>query len=164
MIGRVDMSRPVSQGTFAAMVGVSQFTVSGLVAAGVLKRGASARAWLLAYTSRLRSDEFNRRLALQDAFEGKSIASFQEWYAKRRKDEQNAGLGAQEAVRNYLDEISKTATQSSKPWAIAALARGRADEPPHGQGLRRQEAGRPDHCGVLRLQVIRPIMQQALGG
>jgi hypothetical protein len=86
-------------------------------------------------------DEFNRRLALQDDFESRSIESYQAWYVKRAKDEQNAGLGAQEAVKNYLDEIGKT-----------------------GKGFDAKKLVNQIIAEFLRLQVIRPIMQQALGG
>jgi len=44
----------ITQAEFAAVIGVSEAKVSQLVAEGVIERGQSAHAWLLAYCERLR--------------------------------------------------------------------------------------------------------------
>lgn len=49
------LSRRCSQRDFAALVGTSAITTSGLVHRGILRRGATAHAWLLAYIEHLRN-------------------------------------------------------------------------------------------------------------
>lgn len=50
----MDLNKPSTQKAFGEMVGISQQAVAELMARGVLSRGQPARAWLLAYMSRLR--------------------------------------------------------------------------------------------------------------
>lgn len=50
----------ISQAEFAQIVGVSEARVSTLMSDGVLTRGESAQAWLLAYVERLRDQAAGR--------------------------------------------------------------------------------------------------------
>lgn len=54
------MDMPMTQAAFGELVGITQQSVSGLVSAGVLKPGATAGAWLLAYCDRLRDQAAGR--------------------------------------------------------------------------------------------------------
>lgn len=56
----LDLDMPATQEQFAALVGVSQQTVSDLVARDVLPRGANAGVWLTAYCSNLREQAAGR--------------------------------------------------------------------------------------------------------
>lgn len=55
-----DLSSRVTQGEFAAMVGISQPAVSALIAKGVLKNGDPAGAWLHSYCANLREQAAGR--------------------------------------------------------------------------------------------------------
>eukprot|EP00456_Euglypha_rotunda_P052083 TRINITY_DN4199_c0_g1_i6.p2 TRINITY_DN4199_c0_g1~~TRINITY_DN4199_c0_g1_i6.p2 ORF type:complete len:185 (+),score=39.65 TRINITY_DN4199_c0_g1_i6:1366-1920(+) len=48
------MGAVITQAEFAAVIGVSEAKVSQMVAEGVIERGQTAHAWLLAYCERLR--------------------------------------------------------------------------------------------------------------
>lgn len=50
----------MSQAAFAAIVGINQPRVSQLVAAGILKKGAPMRVWLLAYCANIREQAAGR--------------------------------------------------------------------------------------------------------
>lgn len=56
----VDLDRAWTQGEFGDLVGITQQAVSDLVSREVLQRGATARAWLLAYTEHLRETAAGR--------------------------------------------------------------------------------------------------------
>jgi len=60
----VDLASVITQAEFGELVGVSQQTVSQLVAAGVLADGAPALLWLRAYLARLREQAAGRSQAL----------------------------------------------------------------------------------------------------
>ena len=57
----IDFSLPCRQADFAALVGVSQQAISGLVVADVLRHGQTAGQWMLAYCSRLREQAAGRQ-------------------------------------------------------------------------------------------------------
>lgn len=57
---KIDASGVIQQAEFAALVGVSEARVSQLVADGLLVRGESGAAWLLAYCERLRDQAAGR--------------------------------------------------------------------------------------------------------
>lgn len=50
----VELDKPIPQRQFALLIGVSPAAVHAWVERGVLKRGDTARAWILAYCTRLR--------------------------------------------------------------------------------------------------------------
>src|SRR5450830_1250571 len=54
------MDQPVSQAEFAAWVGVSEARVSQLLSEGVMTRGDTGHAWLVAYCERLRDQAAGR--------------------------------------------------------------------------------------------------------
>lgn len=54
------LAQPISQAEFAQVVGVSEARVSQLVSEGVLVRGDTAHAWLVAYCDRLRDQAAGR--------------------------------------------------------------------------------------------------------
>jgi len=54
------LAQPISQAEFAQVVGVSEARVSQLVSEGVLVRGDTAQAWLVAYCDRLRDQAAGR--------------------------------------------------------------------------------------------------------
>lgn len=56
----LDLSAPVLQEEFAAMVGISQPKVSQLISEGVIPRDGTAAEWLLAYCERLREQAAGR--------------------------------------------------------------------------------------------------------
>lgn len=56
----VDLELPMTQEAFGALVGVSQQSVSELVARGTLRADAPAGEWLLAYTAQLREQAAGR--------------------------------------------------------------------------------------------------------
>lgn len=56
----LDLSKPTTQAKFAALVGVTQPVVSGLLARGVLTKGDAAGNWLLAYCGQLRDSAAGR--------------------------------------------------------------------------------------------------------
>ena len=51
----VDLDVPVTQAEFGALVGITQQAVSDLQGRDVLRKGDTARAWLLAYCEQLRA-------------------------------------------------------------------------------------------------------------
>lgn len=57
---QVDLALPGTQEVFARMVGISQPKVSQLLGDGVLQRGDSLGAWMLAYCERLREQAAGR--------------------------------------------------------------------------------------------------------
>ena len=57
------LEQQVSQAEFAQMIGVSEARVSQLVADGVIVRGDTAQAWLVAYCERLRDQAAGRASA-----------------------------------------------------------------------------------------------------
>lgn len=54
------LDAPISQAEFAQIVGVSEASISKRVSDGVLHRGESAHAWLVAYTEHLRDQAAGR--------------------------------------------------------------------------------------------------------
>ncbi len=50
----IDLNEQIKQSEFGSIIGISQPAVSDLVSRGVLKSGASAGSWLLAYCGHLR--------------------------------------------------------------------------------------------------------------
>ncbi len=51
----MNLRAPLTQSDFGALVGISQQSIAALLAAGVLREGAPAAEWLLAYASHLRA-------------------------------------------------------------------------------------------------------------
>ena len=51
----IDLSKPITQRKFAALVGVASPHVSDMVARGVIQRGDPAEKWILDYTADLRA-------------------------------------------------------------------------------------------------------------
>jgi hypothetical protein len=51
---QIDITKPISQVTFAQLVGVGPRTVTQLLARGIIKRGGSGQEWLIDYTRHLR--------------------------------------------------------------------------------------------------------------
>lgn len=62
MVNRMDefLNQAATQSAFAGLVGVSQQAISKQIEKGVLKPGASLRAWLLDYCERLREEAGGR--------------------------------------------------------------------------------------------------------
>jgi transcriptional regulator with XRE-family HTH domain len=56
----VPFDRPCTQEAFAEIVGVARQQITELVRGGVLREGASAHEWLLAYCARLQDEALNR--------------------------------------------------------------------------------------------------------
>lgn len=54
------LDAPISQAEFAQIIGVSEARVSQLVSEGVISRGETAGAWLIAYCERLRDQAAGR--------------------------------------------------------------------------------------------------------
>lgn len=50
----IDLTQPMTQAQFGALVGITQPAVSDLASRGVLTQGSAAGVWLLAYTEHLR--------------------------------------------------------------------------------------------------------------
>lgn len=73
----LDIHRTMTQREFADLVGVSQPTVSKLVAEAILLRGASAEQWLRAYLGHLRARAEERGDELQIAEQRARLASEQ---------------------------------------------------------------------------------------
>lgn len=64
--------------------------------------------------------QHENRLAIIDEFQGKSIASFTDYYAKLAEKQGNWSLGASEALKNYYDE-SRNTFQGAQQIATNAL-------------------------------------------
>ena len=59
----VPFDQPCTHEAFAEVVGISQQQVTELVGRGVLRDGATAHDWLVAYTARLREEALSRNPA-----------------------------------------------------------------------------------------------------
>lgn len=74
----MNLDGPILQVEFAELVGVSEAAVSQWLAEGVIERGATGRAWIQAYCSRLREEAAGRSGELSRASAELKIAQRQE--------------------------------------------------------------------------------------
>jgi hypothetical protein len=65
----LDLTQPCAQATFGGLVGVAQPVIAALLARGVLREGAPAGVWILAYAKHLRDLAHGRGGAVSEARE-----------------------------------------------------------------------------------------------
>lgn len=108
--------------------------------------------------------QYEARLHLIDEFESKSLASYSAYYQQRRNQEADADLGVQEAVANYLDAIG--AKGKATEQAVSSVLQTLEDDLAGvftGKGLDAKRVVDQIISEFLRLRIIRPILQDALG-
>lgn len=108
----VDLTQPMRQTDFGALVGVSQPAISALVDKGVLAHGDAAGVWLLAYCARLREQAAGR---LGSAAGGLDLAQERAALAREMRmghQIKNAVARGQYASIDLLAEVLAMASQA----------------------------------------------------
>jgi len=72
-----------------------------------------------------RQEDFQRELALLNEFQGKSIASYTDYYEKLNEKQKSFSLGASEALKNYYDESQNVFKQTEE--AVTNAFKGMED-------------------------------------
>ena len=102
----IDLEKTISQQEFGDMLGISQQSVSVLVDAGTLPRGASADVWVTRYCHRIREQAAGRLGLLEgglDLVQERALLSRQHRIlAEMRVDEERGSLIRVDAVKAAL--------------------------------------------------------------
>ena len=112
----IDLEKTISQQEFGDMLGISQQSVSALVEAGTLPRGASAGVWLTRYCHRIREQAAGRLGLLEgglDLVQERALLSKQHRIlAEMRVDEERGSLIRVDAVKAALARAFSTAREN----------------------------------------------------
>lgn len=114
----VDLDQPMSQQAFGDLVGISQPAVSDLQSRGVIKAGATAGAWLLAYTAHLREQAAGRGADGELASERARLAREQADAAAMKNAQARrelAPIGVIEEVLAHVGRQIATALEGIQP-------------------------------------------------
>jgi phage terminase Nu1 subunit (DNA packaging protein) len=102
----IELDKQVSQREFAAIIGVSEPAVSGLIKRGIIQPEQSLGVWLLAYCSHLREQAAGRSIELSEERAG--LAREQKLLARIRKQKE---LEEWAPIANITLVLSKATAQ-----------------------------------------------------
>lgn len=102
---------PVSQRTFAELVGISEPAVSGLVKRGIIQPGGTLQEWIQAYCANLREQAAGRSVQLSEERAG--LAREQKLLARLRKQRE---LGEWAPIDNLTVVLSRVTSQMASTF------------------------------------------------